>query len=125
MLKSIGSEPGTEKTSKAGCGLATSLLLWAQKAVVSGFGSLGTIRADKRMELIETLQLGGKRQLMLVRCDGMKYLVGAGGDSVHSIAEMSPRQVTSAVPRVIAEDRPQIHREIKPSAAFFEGGWSQ
>jgi flagellar biogenesis protein FliO len=40
------------------------------------------------MELLETLQLGGKRQLMLVTCDGRSYLVGAGGDSVHSIAEM-------------------------------------
>jgi flagellar biogenesis protein FliO len=125
MLQSIGSESAIKKANKTQCGLATSLLLWAQKAVTSGFGGLGRVRADKRMELIETLQLGGKRQLMLVKCDGMEYLVGAGGDSVHSIAEMSPQQVTSAIPRVIAEDRPQIHREIKPSAALFEGGWSQ
>ena len=125
MLKSIGSESRIEKANKIECGLATSLLLWAQKALLSGFGNLGRVRADKRMELIETLHLGGKRQLMLVKCDGREYLVGAGGDSVHSIADMSPQQVTSAVPRVLAEDRPQIHREIKPSVALFEGGWSQ
>jgi len=40
------------------------------------------------MELVEMLQLGGRRQLMLVVCDGQRYLVGAGGDSVQSIAEM-------------------------------------
>jgi hypothetical protein len=44
------------------------------------------------MELIETLQLGGKRQLLLVSCDGQRYLVGAGSDSVHSIAEIAHLQ---------------------------------
>jgi flagellar biogenesis protein FliO len=50
--------------------------------------SLGGGRAGRRMELIETLQLGGKRQLLLVSCDGQRYLVGAGGDNIHSIAEL-------------------------------------
>jgi flagellar biogenesis protein FliO len=49
---------------------------------------MGKARAKRRMELVEMLQLGGKRQLMLVVCDGQRYLVGAGGDSVQSIAEM-------------------------------------
>lgn len=40
------------------------------------------------MELVETLPLGGKRQLMLVLCDGQRVLVGAGSDGVHSITEM-------------------------------------
>jgi hypothetical protein len=40
------------------------------------------------MELVERLELGGKRQLMLVVCDGQRYLLGAGGDGVHSITEM-------------------------------------
>lgn len=125
MLKSIGSTTVIEKSSKIRSGLATSFLRWAQIAATSGFGSLGKARADKRMELIETLQLGGKRQLMLVRCDGMEYLVGAGGDSVHSISEMSPQQVTSAGPRGIAEDLPQIHRVTNPSGVLFESGWSR
>jgi flagellar biogenesis protein FliO len=47
------------------------------------------------MELVEVLQLGGKRQLMLVECDGRRYLVGAGGDSVHSIAEIGDEKPTS------------------------------
>jgi flagellar biogenesis protein FliO len=40
------------------------------------------------MTLIDRLELGGRRQLLLVECDGQRYLVGAGGDSVHSIAEI-------------------------------------
>lgn len=39
----------------------------------------------KHMRLIETLALGGKRQLQLVSCDGERYLIGVGGDSVQAI----------------------------------------
>lgn len=59
---------------------------------------MGKARAKRRMELIEMLPLGGKRQLMLVVCDGQRYLVGAGGDSIHSIAEMRPLSAASFVP---------------------------
>jgi flagellar biogenesis protein FliO len=49
---------------------------------------MGRARGVRRLELIETLPLGGKRQLMLVLCDGLRVLVGADGDGVHSIAEI-------------------------------------
>jgi len=44
-------------------------------------------RAGKRkqMKLVESLPLGGRRQLLLVVCDNQRYLVGAGADSVGSI----------------------------------------
>jgi flagellar biogenesis protein FliO len=50
------------------------------------------------MELIETLQLGGKRQLMLVVCDGRRILVGAGGDGVQAVVEMqaAPEEVVKS-----------------------------
>ncbi len=47
----------------------------------------GRTRAGRRMELLEALSLGGRRQVMLVRCDGKTYLIGVGGDSVQSIVE--------------------------------------
>ena len=52
---------------------------------------MSRVRGKRRLELIETLPLGGKRQLMLVLCDGQRVLVGAGGDGVHSIAEIEGR----------------------------------
>jgi hypothetical protein len=59
------------------------------------------VRGERRLELIETLRLGGKRQLMLVLCDGQRVLVGAGGDSVHSIAEITePAAAECAVCRM-------------------------
>jgi hypothetical protein len=48
------------------------------------------------MHLLETLPLGGKRQLMLVSCAGEHFLVGGGVESVATIvrvqAEISPDQ---------------------------------
>jgi flagellar biogenesis protein FliO len=76
------------RTSGAQSGLAVWLLAWFQTPLREHFARIGKPRSKRRMELVEMLQLGGKRQLMLVVCDGQRYLVGAGGDSVQSIAEM-------------------------------------
>lgn len=39
-------------------------------------------RTSNRMQLIETLHLGGKRQLSLIQIDGHEYLIGGTSDSV-------------------------------------------
>jgi flagellar biogenesis protein FliO len=45
--------------------------------------------ADRRqLRLVETLSLGGKRQLMLVTCGGESFLVGGGMDSVETIVAL-------------------------------------
>jgi flagellar biogenesis protein FliO len=64
---------------------------------------MGKTRAKPRMELIEMLQLGGKRQLMLVLCDGQRYLVGAGGDSIHSIASIRSQVASYTASSVMDE----------------------
>jgi hypothetical protein len=52
-------------------------------------GCLGQREAHvKQMQLIETLALGGKRQLMLVNCGGELFLVGGGLESVETIVRM-------------------------------------
>jgi flagellar biogenesis protein FliO len=42
----------------------------------------------KQLRLVEMLQLGGKRQLMLVACAGENFLVGAGADSIETIVRL-------------------------------------
>ena len=42
----------------------------------------------KQLRLVETLSLGGKRQLMLVTCGGESFLVGGGTDSVETIVRL-------------------------------------
>ncbi len=68
---------------------------WARRyKTLRGYGAralaacrirLSASHLERKMELVETLNLGGKRQLMLVQCDGQRYLVGLGSDSVQSI----------------------------------------
>jgi flagellar biogenesis protein FliO len=42
----------------------------------------------RRLRLVETLSLGGKRQLMLVTCAGESFLVGGGMESVETIVRL-------------------------------------
>jgi hypothetical protein len=69
-------------------GLAGPVVAWVQRLFRGGFAVLGKAGCERRLKLVETLQLGGKRQLMLVLCDGQPVLVGAGGDSIQAIVEI-------------------------------------
>jgi len=42
-------------------------------------------RNQRRMRVVETLPLGGKRTLLLVECEGKTFFVGCGGDAVNCI----------------------------------------
>ena len=50
--------------------------------------------SHKQLRLVETLPLGGKRQLMLVSCGGENFLVGGGLDSVETIVQVKPQHST-------------------------------
>jgi len=50
-----------------------------------GRSGLSATRAERTLKLVETLQLGGKRQLLLVSCDGKRFLVGVGAEGVQTI----------------------------------------
>ena len=55
---------------------------------------LGMIRrrnvktAERHLHIVETLALGGRRQLLLVTCDGERFLVGSGADRVDTIVRV-------------------------------------
>jgi hypothetical protein len=59
-------------------------------------GVLGLLRGlrnqrenqQRQLRLVETLPLGGKRQLMLVTCAGESFLVGGGLESVEAIVRL-------------------------------------
>ena len=74
------------KTSSASLrkhGLVGSLLqTWmARRSALAGH--------VKQMQLLETLPLGGKRQLMLVQCGTEQFLVGGGLESVETIVKVA------------------------------------
>lgn len=81
-------ESDQEKVEKHPTGSSWSILWRLREVLRFGLAGLGRRRSPRRMELIETLALGGKRQLMFVVCDGRSFLVGAGGEGVQAIAEM-------------------------------------
>src|ERR1700682_4556090 len=50
---------------------------------------------QKQLQLVETLPLGGKRQLMLVSCAGERFLVGGGMESVETIVRVAAESAPS------------------------------
>jgi flagellar biogenesis protein FliO len=46
-------------------------------------------RYRRQLELVETLTLSGKRHLMLVNCDGTRFLVAANGDAPMTIVSLT------------------------------------
>ena len=88
-------------------GLAAQLLVWFQRLFRTGLGKAG---CERRLKLVETLHLGGKRQLMLVLCDGHPLLLGAGGDSIQSIVEIRHQPVASTAPVRLSEGLPEYEQ---------------
>jgi flagellar biogenesis protein FliO len=77
-------------TSFSGQGLAGTLLqLWASRRAAKA-------QQKKEMELLETLSLGGKLQLMLVRCAGERFLLVGSLDRIESVARLGVEEEDSA-----------------------------
>ena len=108
-MKTQGNQMRSSEGKNSQTSLAQSILTGMRTLFQKGFGAMGRGRGEPRMELLETLQLGGKRQLMLVLCDGQRYLVGAGGDSVHSIAEIERQPRASLEASRPRENLPELH----------------
>lgn len=70
------------KTAEGTAGLAQWLL-----DALRGMRSRRQVAA-RQMQLLETLPLGGRRQLMLVSCGGERFLVGGGADSIETIVRV-------------------------------------
>ncbi|QHN03912.1 flagellar biosynthetic protein FliO [Granulicella sp. WH15] len=68
-------------------GLIYKFLLMFRRLSV-GYRRDGSI-VPRRMEVIETVSLGGRRSLILVRCGGQQFLVGCGPEQVNTIAAVA------------------------------------
>ncbi len=53
----------------------------------------------KHMRVVESLPMGPKRHLYLVSCDGERFLVGGGLDSVQSIVRVRPETTSLGLVR--------------------------
>jgi hypothetical protein len=71
---------GVEKDMSSGGLVGLLLRLWKDCTTK-------TVK-KRRMELLEVLPVGGKRLMMLVRCDGEEFLAAGGLDSVQTIVKI-------------------------------------
>jgi flagellar biogenesis protein FliO len=71
----------------AGDGLIYKFLLIFRRLRAGYRGSGGIV--PRQMEVVETVSLGGRRSLILVRCGGQQFLVGCGPDQVNTIAAVA------------------------------------
>ena len=62
--------------------------VWPQKPV------------KKHMRIEETMAIGPKKQLLLVSCDGERFLVGTGSDSVQTIMRVQGDPAASEIAMV-------------------------
>ncbi len=58
-----------------------------------GRNGLSRPKVARTLKLVETLPLGGKRRLMLVTCEGRRFLVGAGEEGVQTIVAVDGDEV--------------------------------
>jgi len=71
---------------------------WAIKLFQQGRANAAARSQEREMALIETLSLGGRKQLALVSVAGQKFLVGTSAEGVDSIA-LVPEEKTEVVKR--------------------------
>ena len=72
---------------------------WALGLLQRGSRERGT--RQKQLRLLETLSLGGKKQLMLVECAGETFLIGGGVESVQTMVRLQDQsQMISAAKSV-------------------------
>lgn len=62
------------------------LVAWLAARVKDWNGKRNVV--SRQLGLVETLSLGGRRQLMLVSCGEERYLVGGGPDSIETIVHV-------------------------------------
>ena len=91
MTQGLGlSRRELETTVPAETGLGSWLAGALQGRVKLKWRGGSETRVEQHMELVETLSLGGKRQVLLIECEGERYLVGCGQDSVTTIEKVTP-----------------------------------
>lgn len=64
-----------------------------------------TRRRGREMRVVETLAVGGRKQLLLVSCAGERFLVGTGSDGIGTIVRVRPETATMGFPGTVAEQR--------------------
>jgi flagellar biogenesis protein FliO len=104
-MEDAGKRVSKQAAAEGGSRLPYGFSAWLH-AIVRRFEFVSRRRVERHTELLETLNLGGKRQLLLVQCDGRRFLLGAGSDSIQAIVELGPRKAGERLPVSDERDLP-------------------
>jgi flagellar biogenesis protein FliO len=55
-------------------------------------------RSEVRLQVLETVSLGGRRQVFLLACGGERYLVGAGAETVGCMLRITDLRIADREP---------------------------
>jgi len=83
-------------TSHLDGGLASWLIQAFRRLREHGAATRGRA-AQRQMRVVETMNLGARRQVLLIDCAGERFLVGTGPDSVQSIIRLQGGSTPSLV----------------------------
>lgn len=82
-----------------------------QTSIIAGFRNLLTRaqtvrckRKERALHLCETLSLGDRRYLALVRVGEQKFLVGAAGNSISLLTELPSQQQRETTGRLLKDE---------------------
>lgn len=70
-------------------------------------------RKDRAMHLCETLSLGDRRFLALVKIEGQRFLIGAAGSSISLLAEISSPHNSETLTLNVESNAPFDDKECK------------
>jgi len=84
----------TNDVGPGNAGLGRGVFGWLMERLLllcGGFRIGGVRVVVPRMLVLETLSIGPKKQLVLVRCEGEKYLIATGPETVHAMQRIESR----------------------------------
>jgi hypothetical protein len=93
--------PRRSPNSGVGFGWAQGMAKTLATPLLKGLRMLGRARCEVQLELLETLALGGRRQVFLIACGGQQYLVGAGPEQVGCLLQVSAGAAVPAAGQAI------------------------
>jgi hypothetical protein len=70
-------------------------------------------KMSRKLQLMETVQLGDKRFAAILEADGQRFLVGGSGNSVTLLAELGQTRVKKSSRRAVAAASPKAAKPFK------------
>ncbi len=100
LVRTMRNEEAQERKIGGFVGWVSEMSRWWQKRVMRERRR----EAKRQMFLVESIQLGPRQRVVLLRCGGDRFLVGTGADGIQSIVRVGAAPETGELPVVAGID---------------------